>query len=93
MHINKIIIHNVMISSNIEQFVKKFSEFKTVSLINMQFDYDQVALAKKSYDITDFIMMLDLLRNCILIQSEINSVAQFCKIMIQILKNLILTVC
>ena len=75
MHINKIIIHNIMISSNVEQFVKKFSELKTVSLMNMQFDYDQVALAKKSCDITDFMTMLDLLRNCILIQNRINSVA------------------
>ena len=29
-----------MISSNIEQFMKEFSELKTVSLVNMQFDYD-----------------------------------------------------
>ena len=93
MHINKIIIHNIMISSNVEQFVKKFSELKTVSLMNMQFDYDQVALAKKSCDITDFMMMLNLLRNCIFIQNEINSVVQFCRTMIQILQNLISIVC
>jgi len=37
-------------------------------------------------------MMLDLLRNCILIQNKTNLVAQFCQIMIQILKNLILDV-
>ena len=67
MHINKIIIHNIMISSNIKQFVKKFSKFKTVSLMNIQSDYNQVILAKKSCDITDFIMMLDLLKNCIFI--------------------------
>ena len=53
-----------MISLNVEQFVKKFSKLKTVSLMNMQSDYNQVALAKKSHDITDFMMMLDLLRNC-----------------------------
>ena len=67
MHINKIIIYNIIISSNVEQFIKKFSKLKTISLMNIQFDYDQVALAKKSCDITDFIMMLDLLRNCIFI--------------------------
>jgi len=38
-------------------------------------------------------MMLDLLRNCTFIQSETNSVVQFCQIMIQILENLILNVC
>ena len=37
MHINKIIIYDVMIFSNIEQFMKEFSELKTVSLVNMQF--------------------------------------------------------
>ena len=64
MHINKIIIHNIMISSNIEQFVKKFSEFKIISLMNIQFDYDQVALVKKSCDIINFIMIFNLLKNC-----------------------------
>ena len=38
-------------------------------------------------------MMLDLLRNCTLIQNKINSVAQFCKAMIQILENLISIMC
>ena len=93
MHINKIIIYNIIISLNVEQFVKKFLKLKTVSLINMQFDYDQVALTKKNYNITDFMMMLDLLKNCILIQNKINSVVQFCRAMIQILENLISTVC
>ena len=40
MHINKIIIYNIMISLNIKQFVKKFSEFKIISLMNIQFNYD-----------------------------------------------------
>jgi len=38
-------------------------------------------------------MMLDLLRNCTFIQSETNSVVQFCQTMIQILKDLISDVC
>ena len=81
-----------MIFSNIEQFMKEFSELKTVSLVNMQFDYDQIALKKKSCDLTEFIMILRLLWNCTLIQNETNSVAQFCKAMIQILEDLIFTV-
>ena len=67
MHINKVIIHNIMISLNIKQFIKKFSEFKTINLMNIQSDYDQVILAKKNHDITDFMMMLDLLKNYIFI--------------------------
>ena len=93
MHINKIIICNVIISLNIKQFMKKFSKLKIISLMNIQFDYDQVALAKKSYDIINFMMMFNLLRNCIFIQSRINSVAQFCRAMIQILENLISIMC
>ena len=93
MHINKIIIHNVMIFSNIKQFMKEFSELKTVSLVDIQFSYDQITLKKKSCDLTEFMMILELLWNCTLIQSRTNSVAQFCRAMIQILKDLIFTVC
>jgi len=40
MHINKVMIQNVNISSNIEQFVKEFAELQIVSLVNMQLEYD-----------------------------------------------------
>jgi len=93
MHINKVTIQDVNISLNIEQFVKEFAELQIVNLINMQSEYDQIELNKKSHNLTDFIMMLDLLRNCTFIQSETNSVAQFCQTMIQILENLISDVC
>ena len=82
-----------MIFSNIKQFMKEFSELKTVSLVDMQFSYDQIALKKKSHNLTEFMMILRLLWNCTLIQSEINSVTQFCRAMIQIFKDLTLTVC
>ena len=82
-----------MILSNIEQFMKEFSELKTVSLMDMQSDYDQIALKKKSHNLTEFMTVLRLLQNCTLIQNEINSVAQFCRAMIQILEDLIFTVC
>ena len=93
MHINKVIIYDVMISLNIEQFIEEFSELKTVSLVDMQSDYDQIALKKKSHNLTEFMTVLRLLQNCTLIQNEINSVAQFCRAMIQILEDLIFTVC
>jgi len=78
MHINKVMIQDANISSNIEQFVKEFAELQTVNLVNMQSKYDQIELNKKSCDLTDFMMMFDLLRNCTFIQSETNSVVQFC---------------
>jgi len=78
MHINKVTIQDVNISLNIEQFMKKFAELQIISLVNIQLEYNQIEFNKKSCDLTDFMMMLDLLRNCTLIQSETNSVMQFC---------------
>jgi len=82
MHINKIMIQDVNISLNIEQFVKEFAELQIVSLVNMQLKYDQIKFNKKSCNLTDFIMMFNLLRNCTLIQNRTNSVVQFCQTMI-----------
>jgi len=78
MYINKVMIQDVNISLNIEQFVKEFAELQIVNLVNMQLKYNQIEFNKESCDLTDFMLMLDLLRNCTLIQSETNSVVQFC---------------
>jgi len=78
MHINKVTIQDANIFSNIEQFVKEFAELQIVSLVNMQLEYNQIEFDKKSHNLTDFMMMLDLLKNCTLIQNRTNSVAQFC---------------
>jgi len=93
MHINKVTIKDVNISSNIEQFVKEFVSLQAVSFVNMQSEYNQIELNKRSHNITGFMMMLNLLQHYTLIQEEINSVAQFCRAMIQILKDLIFNVC
>jgi len=59
----------------------------------MQFEYIQIKLNKKSCDITGFMTVLDLLQHYTFIQEEINFIAQFCRAMIQILKDLIFNVC
>jgi len=41
MHINKVTIKDVNISSNIEQFVKEFTGLQVVSLVNMQSEYNE----------------------------------------------------
>jgi len=82
MHINKVMIQDANTFLNIEQFVKEFAELQIVSLVNMQSEYNQIEFNKKSHNLTDFMMMLDLLRNCTFIQSETNSVVQFCQTMI-----------
>jgi len=59
----------------------------------MQSEYNQIELNKRSCNITGFITVLDLLQHCTFIQEEINSVAQFCRAMVQILEDLISNVC
>jgi len=93
MHINKVTIKDVNISLNIEQFVKEFTDLQAVSLVNMQSEYNQIELDKKSCNITGFMTMLDLLQHCTFIQERINFVAQFCRAMVQILEDLIFNVC
>ena len=93
MHINKVTIKDVNISSNIEQFVKEFVSLQAVSFVNMQSEYNQIELNKRSHNITGFMMMLNLLQHCTFIQEGINFVAQFCRAMVQILKDLIFNVC
>jgi predicted HTH domain antitoxin len=82
MHINKVTIKDVNISLNIEQFVKSSLDLQAVSLVNMQSEYNQIELDKRSCNITGFMTVLDLLQHCTFIQEEINSVAQFCRAMI-----------
>jgi len=93
MHINKVTIKDINISSNIEQFVKEFAGLQAVSFVNMQSEYDQIKLDKKSCNKTGFMTVLNLLQHYTFIQEEINSVAQFCRAMIQILEDLIFNVC
>jgi len=64
MHINKVTIKDVNISSNIKQFVKEFVSLQAVSLVNIQSEYNQIELDKKSCNITDFMTVLDLLQHC-----------------------------
>jgi len=61
MHINKVTIKDVNISLNIEQFVKEFVDLQAVSFVNMQSEYNQIKLDKKSCDIINFMTVLDLL--------------------------------
>jgi len=63
MHINKVTIKDINISSNIEQFVKEFVDLQAVSLVNMQSEYNQIELDKESRKITDFMTVLDLLQH------------------------------
>jgi len=63
MHINKVTIKDINISSNIEQFVKEFTDLQAVSLVNMQSEYNQIELNKKSCNLMCFMTVLDLLQH------------------------------
>ena len=89
MLINKITIRDANISLNIKNFVKKFTGLKSVSLVDMQSEYNQIPLNVTSRDFTGFQTPFGLLRNYIIIQNNTNSITQFCRIATQILKNLI----
>jgi hypothetical protein len=89
MYINRHTIRDANLPPNLEEFVEEFAGLKAVSLVDMQSGYDQVPLAVKSRDLTGFQTPMGLLRNCTIIQGGTNSVAQFCRIMTQILEDLI----
>ena len=93
MLINKITKKNANIPPDIEQFAEKFTRLKLVSLVNLQSKYNQLKLNKGLKDLTEFQTPLRLIRNCTVIQKETNSVAQFCRVITYILKDLILNIC
>ena len=64
-----------------------------VFLINFFFEYDQVILIEKSRDLTAFMIFLNLFRIIWLSQSAINSMTQFVRIIIKILKKHIVASC
>ena len=60
MNMNEVIIQNVNLSFNVEEFFEKFANMQVVSLINFFFKYDQMILIKKSRDLTTFMISLKL---------------------------------
>lgn len=64
-----------------------------LTLCDLFSGYDQVPLDIKSRDLTTFATLLGLLRMCTLPQGATNSVAQFMRIVVRILYDLIPDVC
>ena len=58
MNINEIIIRDVNLLSNVEEFLKEFARMCIAFLINFFFKYNQVILAEKSRDLTAFMTFL-----------------------------------
>ena len=88
MSMNKIIIRNANLSSDVNEFFEEFADMIMISLIDLFSEYDQITLIKIYRNLTAFMTSLKLLRQTTLSQDVINFVAQFVKVIIKILKNL-----
>ena len=86
-NMNGVIIRNVNLSFNVEEFSKRFTRICVVFLIDFFFEYNQMILIEKSRNLTAFMTFLNLLRMTRLLQNAINSMTQFVRIIIEIFKK------
>ncbi len=89
MNMNKIIIKDVNLLSDMNKFFKEFIDMIMIFLIDLFSEYDQITLTKIYQDLTVFMTSLKLLWQTMLSQNVINFVAQFVRVIIKILKNLL----
>ena len=89
MHINRVIIRNVNMSSNVNEFAEEFDDMIVISLIDLLSDYDQIALNERDRDMTAIQTLLRLLRQTTVLQETINSMTQFVRITKKILRDII----
>ncbi len=89
MNMNKIIIRDVNLLSDVNEFFKEFVDMIMIFLIDLFSEYDQITLTKIYWNLTVFMTSLRLLRQTKLSQDVINFVAQFIRVIIKILKNLL----
>ena len=72
MNINRVMIRNINLPSNIKEFLKEFKKICVVFLINFFSEYDQIILIEKSRDLTAFMIFLNLFQMIQLSQNAIN---------------------
>ncbi len=87
MNMNKIIIRNINLLSDMNEFFKEFIDMTMIFLIDLFSKYNQIMLIKIYWNLTAFMTSLRLLRQTTLSQDVIHFVAQFVRIIIKILKN------
>lgn len=87
MNINRVTIRDANMPPNVEDFVDEFAALTCCSLIDFFSGYDQVALHPESRDLTAFMTPLGLMRCTTLPQGATNSVAQFVRIVTDILMD------
>ncbi len=89
MNMNKIIIRDINLFSDVNEFFKEFVDMIMIFLIDLFSEYNQITLTKIYQDLTMFMTSLRLLQQMMLLQDVINFVAQFVRVIIKILKNLL----
>ena len=87
MNMNEVIIRDVNLSFNVEEFSKEFARMCVAFLIDFFFEYDQMILIEKFRDLTAFMTFLNLFRMTRLSQSAINSMTKFVRIIIEIFRK------
>ena len=90
-NINEVIIWDVNLSLNIEEFSKEFAKMYVVSLIDFFSEYNQMILIEKSRDLIAFITFLKLFKMTSLSQNAINSMIQFVQMIIEIIRKYTIT--
>ena len=85
MNMNGVTIRDANLPPNVEEFSEEFAGMLVASLIDFFSGYDQVTLAEKCRDLTAFMTPLGLLRMTRLPQGATNSVAQFVRVVTEIL--------
>jgi hypothetical protein len=91
--LNRYTIRNANMSPNINTFSEKFARCAIISFIDFFSGYDHVKLNFKCRDMTAFIIPFDFFRQMTILQKITNSIAQFVRIVIKILKKYIPHVC
>ena len=91
--INAVTARDAFIPPAAEELSEDFGMCAVLTLCDLFSGYDQVPLDIKSRDLTTFATPLGLLRMCTLPQGATNSVAQFMRIVVRILYDLIPDVC
>ena len=86
---NKVIIRNVGIGPNINEFVEAFVGRSIYSIRDMHSEYDQFQLSLDGRDITTMQTLVKLVRMCILLQGATNSVAHIINTTNKVLKDCI----
>jgi ribonuclease HI len=90
---NKHTIRDSLIPPGCDEFSADFAMCKMLSLLDFFSGYDQMELAEVSRDLTSFMTPIGLLRMCTLPQGATNSVAQFTRNILRILRDLIPDAC